>query len=92
MLVKPGGTPLGASVTTAVAAESAALEPAPLVAVTRARSVESRSAAATRYVEAVAPVMFAHAPPPALQRNHWWEKLVGLPYQVPVVAESDCPT
>ena len=81
----------GAGAITAVAAEVASVEPAPLVAVTATRIVPPASGAASVYVLAPAPAMSEHALPAESQRRHWYAKLVGEPLQVPVEAVSWLP-
>ena len=62
------GAALGA--TAAVGAERALVAPSALIPVTRMRIVRPESAAVSRYVFWIAPEMFVHATPPALQRCH----------------------
>jgi hypothetical protein len=83
--------PLGAAVTGPTAADSAVVEPAMFVAVTRKRSVESTSAVSGAYVVAVAPAIGAQAAPSPSQRSHRYAS-VGVPVQVPLVALSVSPT
>ena len=59
----------------------------PFDAVTATRSVASASAAATRYVLAVAPAIGTQDPPLELQRRHSYENANGcVPDQLPVEA------
>ena len=60
--------------------------PSALTAVTRTRSVWSRSAATTRYVLAVAPGIPTQLSPAAAQRSHWCRYAVGLLAQLPFSA------
>ena len=83
----------GAAVTRAVTAENADALPPPFVPVTRERSVPPTSAATAVYVEAVASGMSVHEAPAALQRCHWYVKvIVGEPVQVPFVVVRTWPS
>jgi hypothetical protein len=80
-----------------VAFDAALAEPSPFVAVTRTRIRASTSAAATMYLEVVAPPMAAQSEPSGLppsrgQRSHWKAKLDGSPVHDPVLAVSVAPT
>ena len=61
----------GASVTCAVACESAVAVPALLLAVTRTRRVKPIAAVVMVRVELVAPAMSVQLAPVASQRSHW---------------------
>ena len=61
---------LAAADTTPVCAETAEPEPAELLAVTAARSVDPTSAAASAYVCPVAPAISAQFAPPLSHRRH----------------------
>src|SRR5262249_45497887 len=63
---------------------------------TRSRRPSGRRpawASTSRYVDCVAPVMFAQFRPFASQRRHTYVKVIGVvPSHVPAVAVSSCPT
>src|SRR4051812_10185602 len=83
----------GASVTTAVGAESADAMPSPFVAETWTRNVKPMSAGATEYDASVASGTSSHCPPSASQRRHWYARLTGtVPAQTPGSAVSVSPS
>src|SRR2546423_1990935 len=88
-----GGGELAAARTIALGRDTAELDPALFVAVTRTRIRWPRSTETRTYVCFVAPAMLMQLLPPRPQRRHWYMNVNGcVPPQVPFAAVSVWPT